>query len=171
MTLGLPHLGLILRRMVLALRGCRPNLGAKQLGIVMNTQPRWISHVRPLGGDEAKALSRVLESLTLKTTVRVGYNADGSNHRHKAESLAKPFSKHAAYVLKAYVEAVNDLLCVVGKEVREELREPGIFAVCGMMSVYGRDALMVGGGLDVVGKGVLKSVWKEWEGVRYVGRG
>jgi len=133
----------------------------------MNTQPRWVSHVRPLGGEEAKALGRVLESLTLKTTV-------GSSHRRhaiKAESLAKPFSKHAAYVLKAYVEAMNDPLCVVGKEVREGLKEPGIFAVCGMMSVYGRDALMVGGGLDVRGKGILKSVWKEWEGVRYVGKG
>ena len=170
MALGLPHLGLILRRMVQGLRGCRANLGAKQMAMVMNTQPRWISHTRSLGGGEAKALSRLLESLSLKTTIRVAFNNADTLNPTKSESLAKPFSKHAAYVLKAYVEAMNDPLCVMSLEVRKELRE-GLFALCGMMSVHSRDALMVGGGLDAGGKGVLKSVWKEWEGVRYVGKG
>lgn len=172
MALALPHLGMILRRLVLALRGCRPNLGAKQLAVVMNTQPRWISHTHPLGGEEAKALSRLLESLTVKSTVRVHFssnnNAVDASAAPKAESLAKPFSRHAGCVLKAYVEAMDDPLCVMGLEVRREMRE-GLFALCGMMGVRGRDALMVG--LNAGGKAVVKAVWKDWEEVRYVGKG
>jgi len=172
-TLALPHLGLILRALVLSLRGCRPNLGAKQMALVMKTQPRWISSALPLGGEEAKALGRLLESLTVKTVVRTHSTSTAAATAHdaqKAESLSRPFSKHAAYVLKAYIEAVSDPLCVLSLEVRKELNE-GLFALCGMMSVHSRDALMVGGGLDVGGKAILKAIWMEWEASRYVGKG
>lgn len=179
-VLSLPHLGLILRRLLLCLRGSRPNLGAKQTALVMNTQPRWICcSTHPLGGEEAKALGRLLENLDIKTTVRIHTSSSTPSSslqepppppKAKAESLARPFSKHAAYVLKAYIEAMSDPLCVMSLEVRKELKE-GLFALCGMMSVHSRDALMIGGGLDAGGKVVLKSVWKEWEAVRYVGKG
>ena len=174
-TLALPHLGLILRALFLSLRGCRPNLGAKQMALVMNTQPRWISSTLSLGGEEAKALGRLLESLTVKTVVRTHSTTTTtssflSHDTQKAESLSRPFSKHAAYVLKAYIEAMSDPLCVLSLEVRKELKE-GLFALCGMMSVHSRDALMVGGGLDVGGKAILKAIWKEWEASRYVGKG
>ena len=175
MALSLPHLGLILRRLLLCLRGSRPNLGGKQTALVMSTQPRWICcSTHPLGGEEAKALGRLLENLDIKTTVRIHTSSSSSSlqepQKAKAESLARPFSKHAAYVLKAYIEAMSDPLCVMSLEVRKELKE-GLFALCGMMSVHSRDALMVGGGLDAGEKAVLKSVWKEWEAVRYVGKG
>ncbi len=65
---------------------------------------------------------------------------------------------------------MSDPLCVLSLEVRKELKE-GLFALCGMMSVHSRDALMVGGGLDVGGKAILKAIWKEWEASRYVGKG
>jgi hypothetical protein len=171
-ALGVPHLGLILARLVRALRGCRPELGAKQRAMVMDTQPRWVSQDRSLGGEEARALSRLLESLTVKTTVRLPFGGGGGGGEgfSKAESLGRAFSKHAAYVMKAYVEGMGDVLCVVGLEVRRGMRE-GLFAVCEMMGVCCRDALMVGGGLDVGGKAVVKAVWKEWEEVRYVGQG
>lgn len=163
--------------MLLSLRGCQPNLGAKQKALVMNTQPRWVSSTLPLGGEEAKALGRLLESLTVKTVVRTQSAtttaaASASFHQEvqKAESLSRPFSKHAAYVLKAYIEAMSDPLCAMSLEVRKELKV-GLFALCGMMNVHSRDALMVGGGFDVVGKTILKAIWKEWEVSRYVGKG
>ena len=164
-TSTLPHLGMVLRQLLLSTRSCRPNLGAKQKTLVMNTQPRWISASHPLGAEEGKALGRLLESLNTKTTVRILSSSD----TQKAESLAKPFSKHAAYVLQAYIEAMNDSLCILSLEVRKEL-EPGLFALCAMMNEHGRDALMVSA-LDVGGKATLKGLWKEYEKQRYVGKG
>ncbi|KAF8971581.1 Urb2/Npa2 family-domain-containing protein, partial [Flammula alnicola] len=164
---ALPHLGMILRQLLLCTRGCRPHLGAKQTVMVMNTQPRWISASQPLGAQEAKVLGRLLESLNTKTTVR--FLGSSMPEMQKAESLAKPFSKHAAYVLKAYIEAMNDPLCILPLDVRKEL-QPGIFALCGMVSEYSRDSLMISA-LDAGGKATLKSLWKEYEKQRYVGRG
>ncbi|TFY69060.1 hypothetical protein EVJ58_g637 [Rhodofomes roseus] len=50
----LPHLGMILRRLISALRGLRPQLGAKQTRLVMNTLPAWISTEKPLSAEEPK---------------------------------------------------------------------------------------------------------------------
>ena len=166
-TYTLPQLGMVLRQLVFSTRGCRPNLGAKQKTMVMNTQPQWINSSHPLGAEEGKALGRLLESLNTKTTVRV--LSSSTSDLQKAESLAKPFSKHAAYVLQAYTEAMNDSLCILPLEVRKEL-EPGLFALCAMMNEHSRDALMVSG-LDAGGKATLKALWKEYEKQRYVGKG
>ncbi len=122
----------------------------------------------PLGVDEAKALSRLLEMLTVKTLIR-NHGAAAKAQTQKATSLAKPFSKHSAYVLKAYIEALNDPLCIVPSDVRKELK-PGLYALCSMMSEHARDAVMVSG-LDTGGKAVLKSLWKEYEKQRYAGQG
>jgi hypothetical protein len=82
--------------------------------------------------------------------------------------VGKPFSKHAAYVLAAYIEALNDPLCVLSTEMRREL-EPGLFTLCEIMGEHTRDALVVG--LGGSGKAALKLIWKEYEKRRYVGRG
>lgn len=166
-TCTLPHLGMVLRQLLLSTRGCRSNLGAKQKTLVMNTQPQWINASRPLGAEEGKALGRLLESLNTKTIVRT--LSSSTLDSQKAESLTKPFSKHAAYVLQAYIEAMNDSLCVLSSEVRKQL-EPGLFALCALMNEYGRDALMVSA-LDAGGKATLKALWKEYEKQRYVGKG
>jgi len=149
------------------MRCCRPHLGAKQTALVMNTQPRWVSPNDSLVVDEAKALGRLLESLNTKTTMRI--HISSAVETQKAESLAKPFSKHAAYVLKAYIEAMNDPLCILSLDVRKEL-QPGLFALCGMMNEHSRDALMISG-LDAGGKATLKALWKEYDKQRYIGRG
>lgn len=112
-------------------------------------------------------LGRLLESLNTKTTVR--FLASASAEPQKAESLAKPFSKHAAYVLETYIEAMNDPLCVLPLEVRKEL-QPGMFALCGMVSEHSRDSLMISA-LDAGGKATLKALWTDYEKQRYVGRG
>lgn len=132
----------------------------------MSTQPKWINASQSLGIPEARALSRVLETLTTKTITRVHAATTDSQ---KAESLATPFAKHAAYVLKAYIEAMNDPLCVLGLDVRKELY-PGLYALCSMIGEHSRDALMVSA-LDAGGKATLKALWKEYEKQRYVGRG
>lgn len=133
----------------------------------MNTQPRWISSDQPLGLEEARALGRLLESLNTKTTVRLP--ASSPLETQKAESLAKPFSKHAAYVLKAYIEATNDPLCILPLDMRKML-QPGLFTLCGMVNEHSRDALMISA-LDAGGKTTLKALWKEYDKQRYVGRG
>ncbi|KAF5312634.1 hypothetical protein D9619_003319 [Psilocybe cf. subviscida] len=167
-TQGLPHLGIILRRLLFCMRGCRSQLGARQTDVVMHTQPRWLNSAHSMGAEEAKVLSRLLETLNTKTIVRA-YTSSAAPETQKAESLAKPFSKHAAYVLKAYIESMNDPLCVMQLDVRKEL-QPGIFALCEMVSEHSRDSLMISA-LDAGGKALLKTLWKDYDKQRYVGKG
>ncbi|KAG5639320.1 hypothetical protein H0H81_004523 [Sphagnurus paluster] len=165
-THTLPHLGSVLRQLLMCMRTIRPNLGAKQTSLVTDTQPRWLNAKYPLGVGEVKVLTRLLETLTSKSIVR---NNASSVDMQKAESLAKPFSKHAAYVLKAYIKAMNDPLCLLQSEHRKELQR-GLYALCSMMNEHSRDALMVGA-LDAGGKTTMKALWKEYERQRYVGKG
>ncbi|KAH7921149.1 hypothetical protein BV22DRAFT_1038989 [Leucogyrophana mollusca] len=167
----LPHLGMVLRQLIMTMRSLRPQLGAKQSKIVTDTLPAWINPSHPLSGDEGRALARLLTTLTTKTVPRTHIHSTvvASNEAQKAESLAKAFSKHAAYVLTAYVDAINDPLCVLAADVRREL-EPGLFSLCEMTSEYSRDAVMASV-LDTGGKTILKALWKEFEKQRYVGKG
>jgi len=163
----LPHLGMILRQLVMTMRQLRPRLGAKQSKLVTDTFPVWVNAVHPLAIEEGRALARLLTTLTSKSVVRT--NQSLSPDSQKAVSLAKPFSKHAAFVLKAYMDAMNDPLCVMTLDVRNELR-PGLFSLCDMISEHSRDAMMVST-LDAGGKAIMKSLWKEYEKQRYVGKG
>ncbi|KAH0838582.1 hypothetical protein J3R83DRAFT_6903 [Lanmaoa asiatica] len=106
---------------------------------------------------------------TIPRTHAYAHPSTTSTESHKAESLAKPFAKHASYVLVAYVDAFNDSLCIINAETRRDL-EPGLFALCEMVGEHSRDALMVSA-LDSGGKTILKSLWKEYEKQRYVGKG
>lgn len=163
----LPHLGMILRQLIMVMRRLRPQLGAKQSKIVTDTFPVWVNGGHPLAAEEGRALARLLTTLTSKTIVRTLQSSSADSQ--KAESLAKPFSKHAAYVLKGYVDAMNDPLCVIPLNVRTEL-QPGLFSLCDMISEHSRDAMMVSA-LDAGGKATMKALWKEHEKQRYVGKG
>ena len=160
----LPHLSAILRRFVLCLKHPQPHLGVKQRRIVTDSMPQWISPDAPLSSEDGKAVARLLTTLITKTTVRTYSNAEAQ----KAESLARPFSKHAAYVLAAYIEAMNDPLSFLPADMRREL-QPGLFALCEVMGEQNRDALMIS--LADGGKTVLKAVWREYEKERYTGKG
>lgn len=162
----LPHLGMILRQLVSCTRSLRPQLAAKQSRIVTDTLPSWIAPSEPLGVPEARALARLFTSLTTKSVPRAHMQP---NTEQKAESLSKPFAKHAAYVVTAHIDAVNDPLCVMRADVRREL-EPGLFSLCEMMGTHSRDAVMVSA-LDTGGKSVMKALWKEYEKQRYIGKG
>ncbi|KII93436.1 hypothetical protein PLICRDRAFT_35642 [Plicaturopsis crispa FD-325 SS-3] len=164
----LPHLSMILGQLILSVRSPRPQLGGKQSRLVTNTMPAWISPSEPLAAEEGKALARLLTVLTTKSIART-HNSSSTTEPQKAESLAKPFSKHAAYVLKAYLDALNDPLCFLSSELRREL-QPGLFALCGMISDHSRDAMMVSA-LDAGGKAAMKTIWREYEKQKYVGKG
>lgn len=152
--------------LVNCLRSPRPNLGERQRQIVANSLPAWVDPEHPLGAEESKALARLMATLATKTVVRV--HADSSESQ-KADSLARPLSKHVAYVVQAYIGVVDDPLCVVPLAVRQELM-PGLFVLCGMLNEHDRDALMVSG-LDAAGKVTFKALWRDYEKQRYVGKG
>lgn len=166
-SLTLPHLGMALRQLLMLTRRPRPHLGGKQSSIISNTLPVWINIEHPLGPAEGKILARLLEALAIKSVPRT--HSSSTTELRKAESLSKPFSKHAAYVLKAYIDAMNDPLCILPSDLRKELY-PGLFALCGMLNEHSRDALMLSS-LDSGGKTTMKSLWKEYEKQHYVGRG
>lgn len=148
------------------MRQPKPQLGGKQNTLISDTYPSWINIREPLGDLEAKALSRLLETLSSKTIVRTYSSSADST---KAESLAKPFSKHSAFVLTAYIDAASDPLCILPTAVRKGL-QPGLFALCDMLNEHDRDAMMLTS-LDATGKVIMKSLWKDYDKQRYVGRG
>jgi hypothetical protein len=156
-----------------ALKSPRPSLGRKQSDIVASSLPGWVKSAEPLGEVEAKALARLLTTLTAKTTLwsRFGGSAPSSGGRPleaEAQSLAKAFSKHAPSVLLAYIGVVNDPLCLVSRGVRDELA-PGLYALCGMMGEKGRDSITPV--LDNGGKMILTTLWAAYQEQRYVGQG
>ncbi|KAJ3828501.1 Urb2/Npa2 family-domain-containing protein [Lentinula raphanica] len=163
----IPHLGIILRLLIRSMQSPRSNLGPKQSAMVSSRLPSWINIQDTLGIEEGKSLSRLLESLNTKTVIRRLTTSAAAPPR--AESLAKPFSKHAAYVIKAYVESLNDPLCMIPAAVRKELQS-GLYALCGMINNFSRDALMASAA-DAGEKLILKNLWKEYEKQRYVGKG
>ncbi|KAJ7293352.1 Urb2/Npa2 family-domain-containing protein [Mycena rebaudengoi] len=164
-ALTLPHLGMVLQQLIMTIRAPRPQLGTKQHTLVADTLPRWVNAECPVGPEEAKALARLLETLNTKTTIR----SHSSTSEQRAESLARPFSKHAAYIIKAYIDAMNDPLCILTSDIRKELR-PGLFALCNMLNEHSRDAMMLSG-LDAGGKTIMKHLWTEYEKQKYVGKG
>ena len=163
---SLPHLSMVLQRMVAMVRAVRPGLGAKQTRTVANSFPFWVNSREPLGVLEVKILSRLLTSLTTKTTVRL---VGSAQENQKMESLARPFGKHASFVLVAYVRAMNDPLCVVYAATRKELY-PGLFALCEMLSDHDREAMMLSA-LDGGGKATMKTLWNDYKKQKYVGQG
>jgi hypothetical protein len=164
--LTLPHLGMVLRQLILSIRRLRPQLGAKQSKMIVDTLPKWINAADPLNAEEAKGLARLLESLSTKSVPR---NRLFSHGNQKAESLAQAFSRHAPFVLNAYIDAMNDPLCIMPLEIRKELM-PGLFSLCDMLNEHTRDSLMVSS-LDTGGKATMKSLWREYEKQKYIGKG
>ncbi|CAE6500917.1 unnamed protein product [Rhizoctonia solani] len=113
---------------------------------------------------KATELARLLVGLSTKTVVRL----PGSNKPEqaaKAESLARPFARHAPYLLVAYAESAADM----STAVRNALK-PGLFALCVMCGTPARDMIMVTM-LDTVEKEVFGALWREWEGQKYTGKG
>lgn len=162
-AISLPQVISVLRRLISLLSQPRPQLGAMQHQMVHRKLPNWIHPSKPLGTAEAKMLSRLLETLKLKSIVRL------PNRQEKADSLARTFSLHAPYIIQAYVELLNDELLQIGKDVVDEL-EPGMFVLCEISSIHARNAMMSTWS-DAGSKAILKTLWQEYEKQRYIGKG
>ncbi|SPO24459.1 uncharacterized protein UTRI_03727 [Ustilago trichophora] len=172
----LPHLGSLLARLCTLFRRLRRTFISTQTRIeASGTQrralrrdlPAWLDPelVTPLtAAHSARALSRLLSLLVVKNVSLKARSAEMT----KAESLARPFSKHATYILVAYLKSLTAQNAIVPAEVRAEL-EVGMMTICEVIGQRQRDAAMAGL-LDSAGKTLLKRVWGEFEKQRYRGQ-
>lgn len=167
----LPHITELLSLLLPMLSSLlRANAGQAQRRRVYAATPRWIDVLRaPLGVSDARALSRLLTELAAKTAVATGplTKRRRTEPAGATESLAKPMSKHAVYMLVAYVRCVTQPATTIAVPLRREL-EPGLFALCDMCGDFERDAALKGM-LDASGQVVFKALWTEWEHQRYKG--
>ncbi|KAG9125447.1 hypothetical protein FRC07_007538 [Ceratobasidium sp. 392] len=114
---------------------------------------------------KATELARLLVGLTTKNAQATIRSRVEQKQTSKAESLARPFARHAPYVLVAYAKSAAEM----NLAVRTALK-PGLFALCGMSGAPARDMIMVTM-LDSVEKEIFGAVWREWETQKYAGKG
>ncbi|GAA5855838.1 hypothetical protein JCM9279_003334 [Rhodotorula babjevae] len=133
----------------------------------------WAGGAQAVGKAEAKALGRLLGSLTAKTTTTTAGKrkhgaADDSSSTNT--SLAAPLSKHAPFLLLNYLRACVHPTCPIPSALRTEL-QGGWFEVMDAMGKWEREALMKGmlGEDEEAERGVLRDMWKSWEKERYRG--
>ncbi|KAI3625576.1 hypothetical protein CBS9595_000937 [Malassezia furfur] len=152
----------------------RSNVGRTQLHRLAAATPIWLdvaSH--PLGAGEARALSRLYAEVPAKSTsiativAHKRRRVSTDEHTGTTESLARSMSKHAVYILVAYVRCVTQSGTTLATPVRQEL-QPGLYALCDLVSKYERDAVLKGM-LDASGQIIFKALWSEWERQRYKG--
>ncbi|KAJ1026836.1 hypothetical protein NDA16_002133 [Ustilago loliicola] len=165
----LPQLGSLLSRLSTLFRRLRSTSGSAKRQLRRDL-PAWLDPILvcPLNAEhEARALSRLLSTLVVKN-VSLKNRSSAAGEGGKAESLARPFSKHATYILVAYLRSLTASYSTVPAEVRQEL-EVGMMTVCGIVGHHQRDAAMAGL-LDSAGKVLMKRIWSEYEKQRYKGQ-
>ncbi|WFD05708.1 hypothetical protein MVES1_001041 [Malassezia vespertilionis] len=172
----LPHLTALLSSLLLPLLSLlRSNTGRAPLRTLAETTPCWLDVVSsPLGLTEARSLSRLYTEISTKTTSIATMIASKKRKLTSdaiqvgtTETLGRSMTKHAIYVLVAYVRLVAQRTSTIAAPLRQALL-PGLFALCSIISEYERDAALKGM-LDASGQAVFKSLWKEWEHERYKG--
>ncbi|KAF8342889.1 Urb2/Npa2 family-domain-containing protein, partial [Cantharellus anzutake] len=165
---SLPHLGHILSRLLECLRAVRGSLGASQQRSIASTFPSWIQPSQPLGAEEANSITRLLMTLTKRTEVQTSSSANKSKPIPQAESIARPFSTQAPYVLVAYIRILTSPLGILSPDIRRGL-EPGIFELCSMINDQMRDSMMITM-LDGGEREMLKLIWDGYIKRNKVGR-
>lgn len=136
--------------------------------------PYWLSASSPLISQDAKAFSRLLNGILVKT-IPLTIHKNPSNALLKdsepAQDLRKPFSKQAIHVLITYVKMLgsNDhLATIVSGPIRQELL-PGMIALCETINEHERDAAL--SKLESLEVQVFKNIWQSYTEQRYSGRG
>ncbi|EJT97949.1 hypothetical protein DACRYDRAFT_41334, partial [Dacryopinax primogenitus] len=124
----------------------------------------WVASDDPLGAEHAAELGRLLCTVVVRRPAQ-GYRVAES----KLESLAKPFARHAPYLLKKYIDMVTDPFTTISGDMRRAL-QPGIFALCSMINDPDRDSLMLSL-RKTPAKALFKAMWQEYDRQKYVGRG
>lgn len=174
----LPQVGLLLARLITLFRrlGRHASNGeiqasGSQRRSLRRDLPAWLDPVlvTPLRAHhEARALSRLVSNVMAKSVSLKHRSSDAPGTAVKAESLARPLSKHATYMLVAYLKSLTAQGSVVPADVRAEL-EVGMMTICEIMGHHQRDAAM-SGLLDSAGKVLMKRIWSEFEKQRYKGQ-
>ncbi|WFD34398.1 hypothetical protein MCUN1_001237 [Malassezia cuniculi] len=167
----LPHLSQVLCSLVPLLASVsRRNAGDAVLRELLESTPCWSDPVaRPLEASDAQSLGRLLSELPVKSTPLVAAAVAQKRRRldGSAQTLAGAMSKHAIYMLLAYVRCVTSISTTISQPLRHELH-PGLMALCSMISSHERDAALKSL-LDAPGQLVFKSIWADWERQRYRG--
>lgn len=167
----LPHLTQVLCELVPLLTSLADtHAGGAALRELREATPSWADlATAPLGVREAQALGRLLGELPAKSAPLVSSAIAHKRRRVDAgvQSLAGAMSKHAIYVLLAYVRCVTRVATTIAPPLREALH-PGLMALCSMISHHERDAALKSL-LDAPGQLVFKSIWADWERQRYRG--
>lgn len=214
----LPHVAIVLSQMPGLLRKPAPGLTGIQKSRVLETMPDWLADAwnvgdvddldlandvegaadsshEVLGESHAREFSRLLEGITAKTTsgrsrreaAAVGGHGGAAG---KVDSLSRPFSKHAVYVILAYIHSLLDgsssgmasldglgmgmgefagtSSSYLDRRVKRELLV-GLCNLCGIIDESERDWVLVSDLLDEAGKSVFKEIWRSWERGRYKG--
>ncbi|GAA6050668.1 hypothetical protein JCM3770_000882 [Rhodotorula araucariae] len=149
-------------------------LGQRAEREAKTTFPAWVwaGGAQAIGKPEAKAVGRLLGSLTAKTTTTTaGKRKHGAaDDASTNTSLAAPLSKHAPFLLLNYLRACVHPTCPIPSALRNEL-QGGWFEVMDAMGKWEREALMKGmlGEEEEAERGVLRAMWKSWEKERYRG--
>lgn len=146
-----------------------------------------------LGAAEAREISRLFVTLTAKSASSLHLTSDGRGHAVSSsgvprgrknltvsgkttagvDSLARPLSKHAIYIILAYVQSLlNPSGSFVSPSIKRELT-PGLVSLCGVVSsdTLERDWVLASGDLlDQGGKTVFKDeIWSKYERTKYRG--
>lgn len=143
-----------------------------------------------LNSANARQFARVLDTLTSKSAVSASASASHRGHApsssgdtSQTDSLARPISKHAIYILTSYIHALlhpiptssssgnastSVMRALIPPDTRKELLT-GLQSLCGVINESERDWILAVDVLDDAGKGVFKEVWRAWEGERYKG--
>ncbi|KAG8698053.1 hypothetical protein FRC08_006168, partial [Ceratobasidium sp. 394] len=127
--------------------------------------PQRSAEVQASLAGRATELARLLVGLTTKNAPVIVRSRIGQKQMTKAESLARPFARHAPYLLVAYVKSAAEMTLAVRTALK-----PGLFALCAMSGVPARDMIMVTM-LDTVEKEIFGAIWREWEAQKYTGKG
>ncbi|GEM08711.1 nucleolar 27S pre-rRNA processing, Urb2/Npa2 [Rhodotorula toruloides] len=136
----------------------------------------WDGGREAIGRNEARAVGRLLGSLTAKTTTttaskRKSAISSGQTDDASANtSLGAPLSKHAPFLLLNYLRACVHPTCPIPSALRAEL-QGGWIEILDAMGKWEREALMKGllGEDEEAERGVLRNLWKSWEKERYKG--
>ncbi|GAA5852903.1 hypothetical protein JCM8547_004728 [Rhodosporidiobolus lusitaniae] len=132
----------------------------------------WEGGAQGIGRAEARAVGRLLGALTAKTASHgVKRKKDGNDDASSGTiSLVAPLSKHAPFLLLTYLRACVHATCPIPSALRGEL-QGGWVEVMDSVGKWEKEAIMKGflGEEEEAERGVLRGMFKTWEGVRYRG--
>ena len=134
-----------------------------------------------VGPKHARALTRLLVSLGTKTASSMHHGRPSASASAAAGaaasgpvtgpvSLTGPLSKHAPFLLVAFLRASTDTHAPLAPAVRQALTV-GVLEVLGTLGKHEREALMRGflGNHMEAERALLRALWKEHEKIRYKG--